>query len=165
MKKHAAQVWLLHMNCNTEPIKKGSAALSQKVNQLLETIAVLPLDDAVIAHYSEIQVELERMGARIITRAHLKMVNRDKMEQYINHHLRITGLKNSPFDEQALTAIHQGSGGPVPQGQSPDPRGACRRHRRKVTERHRRTRPHGGLGVTLTQGEKNETGRPCPISV
>ena len=28
-----------------------------------------------------------------------------------NLHLALAGLKNSPFDEQALTAVHQGSGG------------------------------------------------------
>jgi type II secretory pathway predicted ATPase ExeA len=33
------------------------------------------------------------------------------MERYLNHHLKIAGLKHSPFDEQAVTAIHQGSGG------------------------------------------------------
>jgi len=32
------------------------------------------------------------------------------MERYIGHHLKIAGSKNSPFDDQALTAIHQGSG-------------------------------------------------------
>ena len=33
------------------------------------------------------------------------------MEQYVIHHLEVAGVKNSPFDEQAVTAIHQGSGG------------------------------------------------------
>jgi type II secretory pathway predicted ATPase ExeA len=33
------------------------------------------------------------------------------MELYINHHLAFAGLKNLPFDEQVLTAVHQGSGG------------------------------------------------------
>ena len=33
------------------------------------------------------------------------------MEQYLLHHLTVAGLKNSPFDDQAITAIHQGSGG------------------------------------------------------
>ena len=43
--------------------KKGSAALSRKVAQLLQAIAVLPLDDAVVAqHYAEIRVELEQKG-------------------------------------------------------------------------------------------------------
>ncbi len=45
--------------------KKGSAALSTKVEQLLETIAVLPLKDDIIVHYAEIRVELERMGQPI----------------------------------------------------------------------------------------------------
>lgn len=45
--------------------KKGSAALSAKVDQLLGTIAVLPLDDNIILHYAEIRVELERMGQPI----------------------------------------------------------------------------------------------------
>ncbi|HDL98931.1 MAG TPA: type II toxin-antitoxin system VapC family toxin [Desulfobacteraceae bacterium] len=45
--------------------KKGSATLSQKVNQLLATIAVLPLNDDMAVHYAEIRVELERMGQPI----------------------------------------------------------------------------------------------------
>ena len=45
--------------------KKGSAALSTKVEHLLETIAVLPLKDDIIVHYAEIRVELERMGQPI----------------------------------------------------------------------------------------------------
>ena len=51
------------------------------------------------------------LASRIVARSHLQAVNRDGMERYIEHHLKIAGLKNSPFDEQALTAIHQGSGG------------------------------------------------------
>ena len=46
-----------------------------------------------------------------MARSHLQAVNRDGMERYIEHHLKIAGLQNSPFDEQAFTAIHQGSGG------------------------------------------------------
>ncbi len=45
--------------------KKGSAALSRKVNQLLAVIAVLPLNDDMVGHYAEIRVELERMGRPI----------------------------------------------------------------------------------------------------
>jgi general secretion pathway protein A len=33
------------------------------------------------------------------------------MGEYLDHHLTIVGIKNSPFTEQAVTAIHQGSGG------------------------------------------------------
>lgn len=51
------------------------------------------------------------LSSRIVARSHLKAVNREGMEQYIMHHLNVAGMKNSPFDEQAITAIHQGSGG------------------------------------------------------
>jgi len=33
------------------------------------------------------------------------------MEQYLKHHLAIAGVKNNIFDETAITAIQQGSGG------------------------------------------------------
>ncbi len=51
------------------------------------------------------------LSSRIVARSHLKAVDREKMEQYLLHHLTVAGLKNSPFDDQAITAIHQGSGG------------------------------------------------------
>lgn len=51
------------------------------------------------------------LASRIVARSHLKAVNREGMEQYVSHHLEVAGMKNSPFDEQAVTAIHQGSGG------------------------------------------------------
>ncbi len=51
------------------------------------------------------------LASRIVARSHLTAVTREKMEQYIQHHLTIAGLKTSPFEDQAITAIHQGSGG------------------------------------------------------
>lgn len=51
------------------------------------------------------------LASRIVARSHLEAVNRQDMEQYLQHHLRIAGLKNNPFDQQAITAMHQGSGG------------------------------------------------------
>jgi len=51
------------------------------------------------------------LASRIVARSHLEAVDRQGMEQYIQHHLSITGLKNSPFEEPAITAVHQGSGG------------------------------------------------------
>jgi type II secretory pathway predicted ATPase ExeA len=38
-------------------------------------------------------------------------VDRKGMEDYLTHHLRLAGLNHSVFSEQAITAIHQGSGG------------------------------------------------------
>jgi type II secretory pathway predicted ATPase ExeA len=51
------------------------------------------------------------LASRIIARSHLDAVNRDGMENYLLHHLKVAGLKLSPFEEAAVTAIHQGSGG------------------------------------------------------
>jgi type II secretory pathway predicted ATPase ExeA len=33
------------------------------------------------------------------------------MEGYLNHHLRIAGIKEQLFVDEAILAIHQGSGG------------------------------------------------------
>jgi type II secretory pathway predicted ATPase ExeA len=51
------------------------------------------------------------LASRIVARSHLEAVNQNDMEQYIKHHLAIAGLKQNPFEESAITAIHQGSGG------------------------------------------------------
>ena len=51
------------------------------------------------------------LASRVVARSHLEPANRSQMEQYLNHHLSITGVKNSLFDDAAVTAIHQGSGG------------------------------------------------------
>jgi general secretion pathway protein A len=51
------------------------------------------------------------LASRIVARSHLQEVNREGMELYLAHHIKIAGLKHSPFDSQAITAIHQGSGG------------------------------------------------------
>jgi general secretion pathway protein A len=51
------------------------------------------------------------LSSRIVARSHLEGVHRQGMEQYLNHHLRIAGLNHPVFSEQAITAIHQGSGG------------------------------------------------------
>jgi type II secretory pathway predicted ATPase ExeA len=51
------------------------------------------------------------LSSRIVARSHLQEVNREGMERYLTHHLKIAGLKHSAFDDQAVTAIHQGSGG------------------------------------------------------
>ena len=33
------------------------------------------------------------------------------MQDYLKHHLAIAGIKQNLFDQNAITAIHQGSGG------------------------------------------------------
>lgn len=51
------------------------------------------------------------LASRVVARSHLEPANRSQMEVYINHHLPITGVSNNLFDDTAVTAIHQGSGG------------------------------------------------------
>lgn len=51
------------------------------------------------------------LASRIVARSHLEAVDRQGMEGYLQHHLSIAGLKNNPFAEQAITAVHQGAGG------------------------------------------------------
>jgi len=51
------------------------------------------------------------LASRIMTRIHLDAVIREVMDEYIGHHLAIAGIKNSPFEETAVTAVFQGSGG------------------------------------------------------
>jgi type II secretory pathway predicted ATPase ExeA len=51
------------------------------------------------------------LASRIVARSHLDGLSRDDMEQYLTHHLAIAGIKRNLFDETAVTAIHQGSGG------------------------------------------------------
>ena len=51
------------------------------------------------------------LASRVVARSHMEPVNRQGMEQYLLHHLTLTGVKSSIFNDTAITAIHQGSGG------------------------------------------------------
>jgi general secretion pathway protein A len=51
------------------------------------------------------------LASRIVARSHMEPVSRQEMEQYLSHHLSLTGVKTAILDDTAVTAIHQGSGG------------------------------------------------------
>lgn len=51
------------------------------------------------------------LASRVISKTHLKTVNKNQIEEYLLHHLKIAGVKKMLFSETAITAIHQGSGG------------------------------------------------------
>jgi type II secretory pathway predicted ATPase ExeA len=51
------------------------------------------------------------LASRVVARSHLEPANRSAMEEYINHHLSIVGVNSNPFEDAAITAVHQGSGG------------------------------------------------------
>jgi len=51
------------------------------------------------------------LASRIVTRSYLQGTDLAGMQEYIKHHLAIAGIKQNLFDQNAITAIHQGSGG------------------------------------------------------
>ena len=51
------------------------------------------------------------LASRVITRAHISSISREQMDDYIKHHLLITGIKQNIFNQNAVSAIFQGSGG------------------------------------------------------
>lgn len=51
------------------------------------------------------------LASRVVARCHLKGIDQKTMEEYLRHHLAIAGVNRMIFEEAAVTAIHQGSGG------------------------------------------------------
>lgn len=51
------------------------------------------------------------LASRVIARTHLTSINQDQMHEYLKHHLQMSGVKKMLFADEAVTAIHQGSGG------------------------------------------------------
>lgn len=51
------------------------------------------------------------LASRVVARSHLEGVSRQQMQDYIAHHLAIAGVTRNLFEDPAITAIHQGSGG------------------------------------------------------
>lgn len=51
------------------------------------------------------------LASRVVARGHLEALGLDEMNSYLTHHLDIAGVRQNLFSEQAVTAIHQGSGG------------------------------------------------------
>lgn len=50
-------------------------------------------------------------ASRIVGRSHLEALQRDHMADYLAHHLAIAGATKPLFSSDAVTAIHQSSGG------------------------------------------------------
>ena len=51
------------------------------------------------------------LASRIVARSHMQGLNRQGMQQYLEHHLTLAGVTANLFEDAAVTAIHQGSGG------------------------------------------------------
>ena len=51
------------------------------------------------------------LASLVVARSHLEGANLVLMTQYIAHHLSIAGVKQNLFEDAAVVAVHQGSGG------------------------------------------------------
>lgn len=51
------------------------------------------------------------LASRVVARSHLEGLDRNGMKHYIDHHLKLAGVNPGIFDDAAITAVHQGSGG------------------------------------------------------
>lgn len=50
-------------------------------------------------------------ASRVVGRSHMEALQRDHMASYLTHHLQIVGCSKSIFSDDAVTAVHQSSGG------------------------------------------------------
>lgn len=51
------------------------------------------------------------LASRVVARGHMESLGSEDMAAYLLHHQNIAGCKKNLFSDQAVTAIHQGSGG------------------------------------------------------
>lgn len=51
------------------------------------------------------------LASRVIAKAHLTGISEHQMEEYLAHHLKVSGVKLKLFTSNAVSAIWQGSGG------------------------------------------------------
>jgi len=51
------------------------------------------------------------LASRVVARSHMEGIDRQAMQQYLEHHLSLAGVKTKLFEDAAITAIYQGSGG------------------------------------------------------
>lgn len=51
------------------------------------------------------------LASRVVAKSHLQGADLKGMETYLQHHLTICGMNRMLFEPNAITAIHQGSGG------------------------------------------------------
>lgn len=55
--------------------------------------------------------DVRPLASRILGRSHLEALKKEVMEEYLMHHLRLAGCTKKLFSDEAIFAIHQGSGG------------------------------------------------------
>lgn len=65
--------------------------------------------DILLDHLMAITVR--PLASRILGRNHLESIKKEVMADYLNHHINLAGSSRKLFSEEAIFAIHQGSGG------------------------------------------------------
>jgi tRNA(fMet)-specific endonuclease VapC len=83
-------------------VRRGSASLSERVSQLLQTLTVLPLDFPVDEHYADIRATLERSGAPIgshdlFIAAHARSRGMTLLTRNLREFERVPGLAVEAF--------------------------------------------------------------------
>lgn len=78
--------------------RKGSAVLTERVNALLDAMAVLPFDEPADAHYADIRATLERAGTPIgshdmLIAAHARSRALTLVTHKLREFQRVPGLK------------------------------------------------------------------------
>lgn len=51
------------------------------------------------------------LASRVVTKVHLEGIDRDRMKDYLEHHIKVSGLRKSLFTDNAISAIHLNSKG------------------------------------------------------
>src|SRR5690606_21828824 len=51
------------------------------------------------------------LASRVMARSHLSAISRNQMGEYVEHHLKIAGVRKKILSDAAIGAIHQGSAG------------------------------------------------------
>jgi tRNA(fMet)-specific endonuclease VapC len=79
-------------------LRKGSAVLSGRVEQLLDSLVVLPLDEPADQHYAEIRAALERAGTPIgshdlFIAAHARSRDMTLVTHNLREFQRVPGLR------------------------------------------------------------------------
>jgi type II secretory pathway predicted ATPase ExeA len=65
--------------------------------------------DLLLDHLMSLSVR--PLASRILGRNHLESIKKEIMDDYLNHHMKLSGCSKRLFSDEAIFAIHQGSGG------------------------------------------------------
>ncbi|MEI8012474.1 MAG: hypothetical protein WCI27_08370 [Candidatus Omnitrophota bacterium] len=89
------------------------------------------------------------LASRVVARTHLEALTLLEMTAYLNHHLKVAGVRDELFVEATAQAIHQGSGGLLRKANILARGALIVAAREKSQMVRRRTRPAGGYRINL----------------